>query len=211
MSIEPDDMAPETDADGFTWVGGLLALDLVNTEVVVRGRRYDLLGTPADARRWLAGAQQRRALVPTSPDSGPAADQAEAWLAELQSLRLALRALLDTIVAGEQAEPATLARLNAALEVGAPQLAQRPDGRHGETFAIDGGPGAAALFAIAHSLLSYLASGDLSRLHHCGNPRCILYFVDTTKSATRRWCSGECMNRARSSQRYAAARARKQS
>lgn len=211
MSIETDQAtpAPELDADGFTWVGGLLAVDLVNTEVVVRGRRHDLLDTPAAAQQWLAGAAARRALVPTNPGAGPASDRAEDWLAELQRLRAALRDLLDTIVAGEPDGPAVLAPINAFLRAGVPQLTLRPGGSFGEAFEIHGGPGAAALFAIAHSALGYLASGDLSRLHRCGNPRCILYFIDTTKSATRRWCSGECMNRARSSQRYAAARARK--
>lgn len=211
MSIETDQAAlePELDASGFTWVGGLLALDLVNTEVVVRGRRRDLLDTPAAAQRWLAGAAARRSLVPTSPSAGPAIDRAAGWLAELQSLRLALRGLLDTIGAGVQAGPSALAPINTVLLAGVPQLTLRPDGSFGEGFQVEGGPGAAALFAIAHSALGYLATGDLSRLHRCGNPRCILYFVDTTKSATRRWCSGECMNRARSSQRYAAARARK--
>ncbi|MFL5652938.1 MAG: CGNR zinc finger domain-containing protein [Ktedonobacteraceae bacterium] len=40
------------------------------------------------------------------------------------------------------------------------------------------------------------------RLHICKNERCILFFYDTTKSATHQWCSLECMNRARSLQHY---------
>jgi len=200
--------APEVDADGFTWVGGLLALDLVNTEVVVRGRPRDLLDSPEAARRWMAGAVARRALVATLPGAAPAADRADAWLAELRALRHALRVLLDAIMAGDAVAPALLTPLNACLGAGVPRTVARPGGRFGAVFQIHGDAGTAALFAIAHSALSYLAEGDLGRLHRCGNPRCVLYFIDTTKSATRRWCSTECMNRARSAQRYAAARAR---
>ena len=47
-----------------------------------------------------------------------------------------------------------------------------------------------------------LTERDLSRLHRCGNERCVLLFYDTTKSGTRRWCSLGCMNRARSLRRY---------
>jgi predicted RNA-binding Zn ribbon-like protein len=58
------------------------------------------------------------------------------------------------------------------------------------------------LLPIAQSAFALLSGQDLERLHRCANDRCMLLFYDTTKSATRRWCSTACMNRARSSQRY---------
>jgi predicted RNA-binding Zn ribbon-like protein len=58
------------------------------------------------------------------------------------------------------------------------------------------------LLPIALSALDWLSSGDRPRLHRCANPRCVLLFYDTTRSATRRWCSLGCMDRARSARRY---------
>lgn len=51
-------------------------------------------------------------------------------------------------------------------------------------------------------MLRLLTEGDLRRLHKCRNERCVLLFYDTTKSGTRQWCSLDCFNRTRSSQRY---------
>ena len=65
----------------------------------------------------------------------------------------------------------------------------------------DTGPDA-TLLPIARSAVDLLTGKDLARLHRCANDRCVLLFYDTTKSATRRWCSIACMNRARSSRRY---------
>ena len=61
----------------------------------------------------------------------------------------------------------------------------------------------ATLLPIALSARDLLAGRDLRRLRRCGNRRCVLLFYDGTKSATRRWCSVRCMDRARSSARYA--------
>ena len=60
----------------------------------------------------------------------------------------------------------------------------------------------AVLLPIALSALYLFTQAEYHRLHHCKNERCILFFYDTTKSATRQWCSLECMNRARSLQHY---------
>ena len=43
-----------------------------------------------------------------------------------------------------------------------------------------------------------LSEGDPALLRKCQNPRCILYFYDTTKNHRRRWCSmAGCGNRAK--------------
>src|SRR5690348_16437916 len=36
----------------YLFLSGVLALDLVNTEVVVRGKRHDLFATPEDVAVW---------------------------------------------------------------------------------------------------------------------------------------------------------------
>ena len=47
----------DTLVDGFHFVGDALALDLVNTEVMARGQRRDLLAAPGAATRWWRAAQ----------------------------------------------------------------------------------------------------------------------------------------------------------
>jgi predicted RNA-binding Zn ribbon-like protein len=43
-----------------------------------------------------------------------------------------------------------------------------------------------------------VVNDDLSRLHRCANPECVLFFLDVTRSRTRRWCSmTTCGNRAK--------------
>ncbi len=102
-------------------------------------------------------------------------------VSNLKELRAGLRSLLDQVIAGTPAQ-ASLAVLNTWLGMATQQVTQRPDGGFEVVFHVAGGPANAVLFAIAQSALLYLATGDISRLHHCGNPRCILYFVDTTKA-----------------------------
>src|SRR5262249_18777495 len=58
------------------------------------------------------------------------------------------------------------------------------------------------LVPIARSALRLFTEADWQRLHQCKHERCIVFFYDTTKSGTRRWCSPGCMNRARSIQHY---------
>jgi len=64
----------------------------------------------------------------------------------------------------------------------------------------------AILLPIALSAFHLFTQAEKHRLHKCKNDRCILFFYDTTKSATRQWCSLDCMNRARSLQHYRHAR-----
>jgi predicted RNA-binding Zn ribbon-like protein len=209
---QPEDavLAHEQHADPsaeFLFLGGILALDLVNTEIVVRGKRRDLLRTPADAQRWWDAAGRQHGIVPTRPAGSFRSEDGIDWFNEVLALRSALRSLFGQIVVN-QVEQINPEHLNSWLRQGLAQIGV-VSGKFHEYYAITGGAQAAALFAIAHSAQQYLTTGDLGRLHHCENPRCILFFLDTTKSATRRWCSNGCMNRARSLQRYAATRIHK--
>ena len=55
---------------------------------------------------------------------------------------------------------------------------------------------------LARAAVDSLISDDLTRLKVCRSPRCGWVFLDTTRSATRRWCDMKvCGNRAKA-QRY---------
>ncbi|MGH2615245.1 MAG: CGNR zinc finger domain-containing protein [Thermomicrobiales bacterium] len=188
--------------DDFVFVGESLALDLVNTAIVARGKPRDLLATPADLAAWWRHALTHYpdiALVPGIPHS---AMDDPALLAPAKALRAALRAIFEADIAGAPVAASDLEILNRILRSGYEAIAIEPgDIPRPQLGSHDTGPDA-TLLPIARSAFDLLTGKDLARLHRCANERCVLLFYDTTKSATRRWCSVGCMNRARSLRRY---------
>jgi predicted RNA-binding Zn ribbon-like protein len=188
--------------DDFVFVGESLALDLVNTAIVARGKARDLLATPADLAAWWRHALAHYsdiAFVLGTPHSDM---DDPPVLAPAKALRAALRAIFEAVIAGESVAASDLEVLNRILRSGYETIAIKPgDIPRPQLGSHDTGPDA-TLLPIARSAFDLLTGKDLARLHRCANDRCVLLFYDTTKSATRRWCSVGCMNRARSSRRY---------
>jgi predicted RNA-binding Zn ribbon-like protein len=183
----------------FLFVGGALALDLVNTEVVVRGRRRDLLAGPQDVERWWQAARRHHPQtveVPGQPVYEPA------LLSKLKELRTGLRAIFSAVVEGALPQTADIDLLNAVLSTGHHAVQGAPDGRLRPVYRTADASEAAVLLPIALSALHLLTAADTRRLHRCDNERCILLLYDTTKSATRRWCSVGCKDRARKLKHY---------
>jgi len=193
----------------FDFIGGALALDLVNTEVVVRGTPRDLLQTPADVAAWWEEARGLHPDVRGSDGTAPLfADDRSAFEA-IKRLRASLRRLFEAVADRRPVAQPDLDAVNAVLRGGSYVISTTVDGTARVTYAAhDPAPPAPLLLPVALSALRLLTDADLDRLHRCGNERCVLLFYDATKSATRRWCSVGCMNRARSSRRYRAAKLR---
>lgn len=187
--------------DRFVFYGEVLALDFVNTEMRIRNKPVDRLVTASDYRDWWQAARDRYpddaahlATLEANPDLVPVA----------RELRGALRRAFDRTVKGEPAAPDDLAVLNRALATARDSVALDPAGAY-RAVRVPAGPTAdGPLLAVAHSAFALLTGADLERLHRCANERCVLFFQDTTRSGTRRWCSTACMNRARSVANYRA-------
>jgi predicted RNA-binding Zn ribbon-like protein len=65
------------------------------------------------------------------------------------------------------------------------------------------------LMPIAHSLAEILTSAPADRLKQCREERCSCYFIDTSKNATRSWCSMQrCGNRQKVANYYRRERGR---
>jgi predicted RNA-binding Zn ribbon-like protein len=196
---------PETEAQeptgDFVFLGGPLAIDLVNSEVVVRGRARDLLASPERLAVWQAEARAHHPEAAIAPTASALDDSA---LRAIKELRAALRAMFTAIVDGRPVGEADLGLLNQILRGSHQVVRVADDGRFRASYEGDADGVTGLLLAIARSAFDLLTGQDLTRLHHCANPRCVLFFYDTTKSATRRWCSVACMDRARSSARYRA-------
>lgn len=186
----------------YLFLSGVLALDLVNTEVIVRGKRHDVFATPEDVADWW-----RQALT-HHPDAEQVKANTDAivWNAQLleriKRVRSAIRMLCTNLVEQQPVDGEALKALNAILATGYLSLEAASGQEMLPMYRTREDEQSAILLPIALSALHLFTQPETHRLHRCKNERCILFFYDTTKSATRQWCSLECMNRARSLQHY---------
>ncbi len=203
MPPRPHDAAP-----AFTFVGGRLWLDFVNTDDARLGVRVDTIGSFERFVDWLAAAQvvdgeraaalQRRALEQPSG--------AAAALVETRRVRAALRALAER-GRGDQAGPgrelaraAALTEINRVLgrAVGTRRVERLDDGHYVRTFVSGGDAFGGLVIPVVESAVDSLVRGELSRVRGCADRRCPRVFYDATRSRTRRWCDmTTCGNRAK--------------
>ena len=167
--------------------GEPLALDLVNTVWIDGNGRHDLLADRNLRSAWLA-----RWHLPETPG--------RAQVAHLAAAREAVRGVLE-----RPRDARAAAKLDAVLAHGRVQLSFA-DGKLVE--AVDAPPAWEPAWRAARDL-GRLLSQRPDRIKPCANPDCVLWFEDTTRSGTRRWCSmtGGCGSRLKA--RRHAGRARK--
>lgn len=186
----------------YLFLSGVLALDLVNTEVIVRGKRHDLFATPEDLAKWW---QQARTYHPAA-EQVKADTDAIIWstqlLERIKRMRAAIRTLCTNLMENQPVDGEALTMLNTILASGYPALEVTSGQGIVSIYRTREDEQGAVLLPIALSALHLFTQADRHRLHSCKNERCILLFYDTTRSATRQWCSLGCMNRARSIQHY---------
>lgn len=158
-----------------------LALDLVDTEWKNDGELNDLLATRAGHQQWLS---ERDLRAPVTP-------------AARRALLEARRAIRDVLE--QRDDRAGRAALDRILARGRIRLRVDANGHHEE------------VEIAAEWRVPWLAVRDLlalqdehpMRVRSCGNPACVLWFLDTTRSGTRRWCSmATCGNRLKARRHY---------
>ncbi|AEA14591.1 MULTISPECIES: CGNR zinc finger domain-containing protein [Bacillus] len=174
----------------FPLISGNPSLDLVNTELVRRGQRYDLLITNEDVLEWLhvikvnfpfwnektlIGIQKRMDQVTSS----------------ILEVREVLRKQFEAIADQQEISNDFITYLEKQIEK-APftykiieqQLVSIPVGEIEDVLAS----------LIAFDALTLIAENKLISLKRCSNPDCVLLFID--KSGKRKWCSMKiCGNR----------------
>jgi len=186
----------------YPFLSGMLALDLINTEVIVRGKHRDLLATPEDVTGWWGEA----ILHYPDGEKVKADTSAIVWnvqlLERVKRVRAAIRTLCTNVVEQQPLNREALMMLNSILAMGYPALDAVSEQEIIPVYRIRHDEQATILLPVALSAYHLFTQAEKHRLHKCKNERCILFFYDNTKSATRQWCSLECMNRARSIQHY---------
>lgn len=169
--------------DGMPFLGGRLWLDFLNTTPSGMG---DLIATPEGLARWLAAAGLTRlpaARLPTLVD-------------EAAALRAALRTLYEAMARDRPIPPSALATVNAVL-ARAPRRDRLATAGNRLVLETDAaGTADAPLAVIARDFAAFAPEVQAHRLRHCAGETCTMVFYDTSKNATRRWCSmAICGNR----------------
>jgi predicted RNA-binding Zn ribbon-like protein len=181
--------APREWIDGFLFVGNHLALDFLNTRLVLAEGVTELLPDVDALARWLVASglltrQKGNALA----KKWSGAPQAAVLLRKLLKFRERLRAVVVRQEAGFSASNAFIAELNLHLKQHPGVIALQ---RKGETlgletaFELEQPNDVWAPIAIAVAEL--LSEVSEVRLRKC--EACIAHFLDTSKKGSRRWCS----------------------
>lgn len=184
------------------FLSGSLALDLVNTELAVRGKTLDVLSSPVELAQWWQKALAHYPEHEHVEGEEQAIDWTPALLARMKEFRQALRTLCTHLVEEHSVKAEDLAVLNQMLSLGHQSLQTNTQGEIRVVYCVHDHQQGALFLPIALSAFRLLTEAERARLHKCKNERCSLFFYDTTKSGTRQWCSLGCMNRARSISHY---------
>jgi predicted RNA-binding Zn ribbon-like protein len=203
-------------------VGGALCLDFSNTvDNRLGDRPRDRFGGYDDILTWAeyAGAltPDEAAMLRTVAGDAPAASEAAFGRARLA--RELIYRVVAAVAGGEAPAAADRVALERAyLDALAHASLQPVDGAYRWTWPVPGGSGTPTdaadaldrpLWPIVASAVDLLTTGDLRRVKRCASTvGCSWLFVDTSKNATRRWCSMEyCGSQAKMRRHYARRRA----
>lgn len=184
----------------FLFISAALPLDFLNTEAMLDGQPADLMRDGDDLLRWLAEsglATKSEARILRQAGASARAS----WLKESHRLRAGLRAMFSRVAEGQPLRQADLDRINEVLASTTGTMRLEP-GDPQPTLQLQA-HAVTPPFLVARATAAFLASADLTLVRRCQGEGCILFFYDTTKSHTRRWCSmATCGNRTKVKAHY---------
>ncbi|HVH24413.1 MAG TPA: ABATE domain-containing protein [Pseudonocardia sp.] len=197
-------------------VGGSAGLDFANTvgpRLPGPGREArdylpgypELVGWAEHAGLLTAGQRHRLTALAAADPVGAAA-----VLGAARRLREAIYQTFAAVARGEPAPPAALAEIQAAYlsALDSAELGPAPAGLDWRW--PERGPLSQVLWPIARAAVELAVSGRLPRIRQCpgDDGQCGWLFLDTSKNATRRWCSMRtCGSRVKSRRQAARLRA----
>ncbi|MFI8895748.1 CGNR zinc finger domain-containing protein [Streptomyces paradoxus] len=215
--MSKQDVLPAPDASGsphdsgVSLVGGHPVLDFVNTVAwrLDPDRTVDRVQGPEAWARWavasgLLAADRAEALL-RAETAGTALT--EAAIEALTDLRATLWPVLDALVDDEEPPAEEWEALRRSL------VQAREDATLPPAFPLRWQSGTDRLGDLPHALALLtedLLGGDgLNRVRRCAGPGCGWFFLDRSRSGTRRWCSSDdCGNRDRARRHYSRTRQR---
>ncbi|WP_119461404.1 CGNR zinc finger domain-containing protein [Rhodospirillaceae bacterium SYSU D60014] len=184
----------------FPFLGNAAWLDFVNTELSNGDDKIELL-TGFDAfMRWGREAKLiDRGEGHVLENAAPERFHPDAVFEEALALRAELRKAVGDLTNGQTPGSPLLDQINKLLGDHPAVLSlKRTEG----TWQIGSKPvvtGPRSVLArVAEDFARFMATADPMLLRRCASERCQIYFYDTSKNHTRRWCSMEfCGNRAK--------------
>jgi len=193
------------DEERFVFLGKQPSLDFVNTKVMQHGRPVELLEDFGGLVAWLV----RSELLPRAD----AEKALELWnerregrrlYEEALELRSRLLEMAEALAHGRPVPGPSIEAINAAMRhpVGPLEVRRTRDGFELRR-RVELSEPAQLLGPIAQSAAELVCGPERKLVRRCENPACVLYFLDTSRNRSRRWCSMEgCGNRAKVAAHY---------
>lgn len=175
------------------FVGGRLALDFVNDLGSASGFSWERLLRFLLAARIISPERSTQLLSLPQMDL----HSSDVLLAKARALHAALTQSFDAIVRGTAVTRECVGPVNEALCIteGHDELVRDNLAWRLEFVAREDGL-EWLLAAVARSGAELIAEGPSAPLRICANPKCALFFYDTSRTHRRRWCSmARCGNR----------------
>ncbi|MFD6209160.1 CGNR zinc finger domain-containing protein [Peribacillus sp. NPDC060253] len=179
-----------SETNKFPLISGNLSLDLVNTELVSRGQRQDLLLSEEDVLDWLTVIKEQNSFW-SDQLCLKLKERIEQVFVCLLEMRTILRRQSELIADGNPIPDEFIAFLEKKIEK-APFTYKLMDQK---LIPIPVGEAEDILLSfIAYDLLTLIEENKLASLKRCSNNDCVLLFID--ESGRRKWCSMKiCGNR----------------
>jgi predicted RNA-binding Zn ribbon-like protein len=186
------DLPPPRHLDSPFWfIGGDVSIDLVNTEMIESGVLVDRINTPERLRAWLAASD-------LGQDLGVPEQVSEEVFEKVIKLRRALRAGYDELALGRTLPENTIITLNDILgpDPGS-RLRDGGGGRLERSSRVNLATQPWWLpWLLADAAADLIVSPAAALLRRCASQVCVLFFIDSSRNHSRRWCSMElCGNR----------------
>lgn len=186
----------------FSWIGGALCLDFVNTVTWLAPGELtnERLRSPNDLVDWAHAVGLTSVDLPEDPP----ADGDERILETAHELRLLLHTVLLDAAARRTPVLRDVSKLTEWVRWAFSHMQLAPKSETG-TWAwmptvefASAGLSAVTLASVALSAVDLLRSAELGSLRLCANERCGWLFLDRSRKGNRRWCEmRECGARAK--------------
>jgi predicted RNA-binding Zn ribbon-like protein len=168
------------------FIGGRLALDFVNIIPRSSELSWNQFVAFLESARIVTPERGRelRALNGSDPQA------AASLLRKAQRLAAALRRAFDTVLHKQRVAHEWIEPVNEVLRIteGHDELVYTDQDWEIQFVASESGL-EWLLAAVARSAAEIIEEGPRARLRLCANPRCGLFFYDTSRTHRRRWCS----------------------
>jgi predicted RNA-binding Zn ribbon-like protein len=168
------------------FIGGRLALDFVNSVPLNAELSWDQLIEFLESARIVTPERGGELLALSRSDP----QAVESLLRKAQRLAAALRLAFDAVLRKQRVLREWIEPVNEILRIteGHDELVYTDNDWEIQFVASESGL-EWLLAAGARSAAEIIAEGPRARLRLCANPRCGLFFCDTSRTHRRRWCS----------------------